>query len=126
MRQLGCTATNLRAHVPAMFPQAQQQAEQQARHEQEAVLTLQRLQEKHAKVVAERERLAAEEKRVQFLQMQQAASAEVVEENMFRWAGGRESGGGCRQRRVQACMRPVAAGRLAAWRCNLFIGPVGA
>jgi hypothetical protein len=50
---------------------------------------LQRLQAKHARVAAEVARLAEEEKRVQFLQMQHAASADVVEEAMFRWASAR-------------------------------------
>ena len=74
-------------------------------------MTLQRLQEKHARVAAEAARLAAEEKRVRFVQMQQAASADAVEEAVFRWAAGLL---GC-------CRWPERAGWVAGWEVLLVL-----
>eukprot|EP00955_Chlamydomonas_euryale_P052747 355265-Chlamydomonas_euryale.AAC.3 len=59
-------------------------AREAAKHEDDVLQLHARLQAKRAGAAAEKARIAAEEKKIRFEQMQQAAGASAVEENKFR------------------------------------------
>lgn len=60
------------------------EAEAAAQHEDDVLELHARLESKRAAAAAEKARIASEEKKIKFEQMQQAAGAAAVEENKFR------------------------------------------
>lgn len=63
---------------------AEASAEVASRHEDDVLDLHRKLEEKKGALAADRARIAAEEKKIKFEQMQQAAGAAAVEENKFR------------------------------------------
>lgn len=76
------------SHVPLLlYPQVQRAQTAAAvlqRTEDQTLELADRLNARHAATAAEAARIAAEEKRIKFEQMQNAAGAAVVEANKFR------------------------------------------
>lgn len=83
VRRVAATQAQMRrvASKDAVF---KQQQDAQAVHEQDVLELHEKLEAKRAAAAAERARVAAEEKKIRFEQMQQAAGAAVVEENKFK------------------------------------------
>lgn len=86
IRQLAATQAEQRRDTTKTTRQVEE-ATLRSRADCEAVLLLGRLQAKHKAAAEEAARVAAENKRVMFEQMQRAAGAAVVEEQKFRCAG---------------------------------------
>jgi hypothetical protein len=83
IRQLAATQAEQRRDTTKTTREVEA-ATLQSRADCEAVLLLGRLQAKHRSAAEEAARVAAENKRVMFEQMQRAAGAAVVEEQKFR------------------------------------------
>lgn len=93
----------------ATTQRAQTAAAVMQRHEVGVLALSDRLDAKHAAAAAEAARLAAEQKRIRFEQMQNAAGASAVEAARFRWVLGCVIGGGCdcRHSCSLTCLTPV-------------------